>query len=122
MRNMDKDKKLRWAMDPRSEERTKLVNSLDITTLTQAKDISLGEELPPDESSAESAFTEVAPGQFMCTSCGKLYKQIGSLIKHLKSNHKITDIVSFRCDKCNTLFESKQKLTKHKQRSKKCSE
>ena len=112
MRNIDKEKKLRWAMDQRSQERQDFVNCQQIHNLfdkvsaTVSYDRDINRELLP--------YQEIAPGQFLCNICGKKYKQIGSLIKHLSVDHQIIDAVMFRCDQCNVLFPTKQKLTRHK--------
>ena len=113
MRNMDKEKKLRWAMDPRSQERQDLVNCQQIHNLSDKVSVTVSDDRDIDR----EPYQEIAPGQFLCNICGKKYKQIGSLIKHLSVNHQIIDAVTFRCDQCNVLFPTKEKLTCHKIRS-----
>ena len=113
MRNMDKEKKLRWAMDPRSQERQDLVNCQQIHNLSDKVSTTVSDDRDIDR----EPYQEIAPGQFLCNICGKKYKQIGSLIKHLSVNHQIIDAVMFRCDQCNVLFPTKEKLTRHKIRS-----
>ena len=113
MRNMDKEKKLRWAMDPRSQERQDLVNCQQIHNLSDKVSATVSD----DRDINREPYQEIAPGQFLCNICGKKYKQIGSLIKHLRVNHQIIDAVTFRCDQCNVLFPTKEKLTRHKIRS-----
>ena len=113
MRNMDKEKKLRWAMDPRSQERQDLVNCQQIHNLSDKVSATVSD----DRDINREPYQEIAPGQFLCNICGKKYKQIGSLIKHLSVNHQIIDAVTFRCDQCNVLFPTKEKLTRHKIRS-----
>ena len=113
MRNMDKEKKLRWAMDPRSQERQDLVNCQQIHNLSDKVSATVSDDRDIDR----EPYQEIAPGQFLCNICGKKYKQIGSLIKHLSVNHQIIDAVTFRCDQCNVLFPTKEKLTRHKIRS-----
>ena len=113
MRNMDKEKKLRWAMDPRSQERQDLVNCQQIHNLSDKVSVTVSDDRDIDR----EPYQEIAPGQFLCNICGKKYKQIGSLIKHLSVNHQIIDAVTFRCDQCNVLFPTKEKLTRHKIRS-----
>ena len=113
MRKMDKEKKLRWAMDPRSQERQDLVNCQQIHNLSDKVSATVSDDRDIDR----EPYQEIAPGQFLCNICGKKYKQIGSLIKHLSVNHQIIDAVTFRCDQCNVLFPTKEKLTRHKIRS-----
>ena len=113
MRNMDKEKKLRWAMDPRSQERQDLVNCQQIHNLSDKVSVTVSDDRDIDR----EPYQEIVPGQFLCNICGKKYKQIGSLIKHLSVNHQIIDAVTFRCDQCNVLFPTKEKLTRHKIRS-----
>ena len=113
MRNMDKEKKLRWAMGPRSQERQDLVNCQQIHNLFDK----VSETVSDDRDIDREPYQEIAPGQFLCNICGKKYKQIGSLIKHLSVNHQIIGAVTFRCDQCNVLFQTKEKLTRHKIRS-----
>lgn len=110
---MDKEKKLRWAMDPRSQERQDLVNCQQIHNLSDKVSATVSDDRDIDR----EPYQEIAPGQFLCNICGKKYKQIGSLIKHLSVNHQIIDAVTFRCDQCNVLFPTKEKLTRHKIRS-----
>ena len=59
-------------------------------------------------------------GSYACNFCGKLYKQIGSLKKHLLTNHEIEDLVSFRCKKCNNFFETQKKLSRHENMKSDC--
>ena len=116
MRNMEKEKKLQWAMDPRSQERQEFVNRHQIHNFSANKiAVTVSDEWDINRESLP--YQKIAPGQFLCIICGKKYKQIGSLIKHLNVNHKIVDAVTFHCDQCNVLFPTKQKLTRHKIRS-----
>ena len=110
---MDKEKKLRWAMDPRSQERQDLVNCQQIHNFSDKVSATVSDDRDIDR----EPYQEIAPGQFLCNICGKKYKQIGSLIKHLSVNHQIIDAVTFRCDQCNVLFPTKEMLTCHKIRS-----
>ena len=110
---MDKEKKLRWAMDPRSQERQDLVNCQQIHNLSDKVSATVSDDRDIDR----EPYQEIAPGQFLCNIYEKKYKQIGSLIKHLSVNHQIIDAVTFRCDQCNVLFPTKEKLTRHKIRS-----
>ena len=109
---MDKEKKLRWAMDPRSQERQDFVNCQQIHNLSDKVSVTVSDDRDIDRELLP--YQEIAPGQFLCNICGKKYKQIGSLIKHLSVNHQIIDAVTFRCDQCNVLFPTKEKLTRHK--------
>ena len=53
----------------------------------------------------DKPFSELDDKQLSCNFCGKIYKQTGSLLKHLKINHEFVDSVTFRCKKCNKLFD-----------------
>ena len=72
MRNMDKEKKLRWAMDPRSQERQDLVNCQQIHNLSDKVSVTVSDDRDIDR----EPYQEIAPGQFLCNICGKKYKQI----------------------------------------------
>ena len=64
------------------------------------------------EKEPEQENYRVVMGKFVCTHCGKEYKQLGSLVNHQKKNHDIssTKIICYVCKKDMT---SKKKLTRH---------
>ena len=78
-------------------------------------------DIPKTEPVKSGLFSVNVDGSFVCNLCGKLYKQIGSLKKHINTNHKLEDIVSFVCKKCNKLFDTRKKLTRHENNKKDCS-
>ena len=58
MRNMDKEKKLRWAMDPRSQERQDFVNCQQIHNLSDK--IAASDERDIDTELLQ--YKEIVPG------------------------------------------------------------
>ena len=66
-------------------------------------------------------YSQLDNGSYGCNFCGKIYKQLGSLKKHLNSNHELQDLVSlFLCRKCNKLFYTKKKLSRHENMKSDC--
>ena len=59
------------------------------------------------EKEPEQENYRVAMGKFVCTHCGKEYKQLGSLVKHLKKNHDISS-TEFICTVCKKDMTSKK--------------
>ena len=54
--------------------------------------------------------TRLDNGSFQCNPYGKLYKQKGSLVKHLGKNHSII-LSEFICETCEKVFEDQRKLS-----------
>ena len=101
--------------DPRSSARQDFLPSSEVLTSEAAADITNVEPVKNEPYSVRD------DGHFVCNVCGKVYKQMGSLKKHINTNHKLGDIVSFLCKKCNKLFDTKKKLTRHESNKKDCS-
>ena len=129
MRNNAKEKKLRLLLgginfshqnrnffsDPASVERQKLCESLEKIVLS-CEDFTRDEVVPlqPPE-----PYLELEDGSYSCNFCGKAYKMLGSLNKHLEKNHAVSNAVSFECPSCQKKFETKFKLTRHSKACKK---
>ena len=68
--------------------------------------------------SSEKPITPTEPfgtnedGTIYCNFCGKVYKQIGYMKKHLLSTHEVDDL-SLKCRKCQKTFETQKKLSRH---------
>ena len=69
----------------------------------------------------DEPYSKREDGTLLCNVCGKIYKQLGYMKKHLTSNHNIQDLVSFFCRKCNKVFDTKKKLTRHETMKGDCS-
>ena len=69
----------------------------------------------------DEPYTPLENGTYVCNFCGKIYKQFAYMQKHLSSNHEINDFVKFVCKKCNKLFDSKKKLSRHENMKSDCS-
>ena len=52
--------------------------------------------------------------QYLCNECGKLYKQLSSLHRHIKKNHSGENTKRHQCTYCSAKFHSKYQLTVHK--------
>ena len=116
-------------MDPRSEVRKEFVACQEMVHLLpddSQTEVNENTESPNTENiesssteNIESSTTENTvytikeDGTLMCNLCGKSYKLLGALKKHLKSNHQLTDIVNFVCLKCKKSFDTKKKLSRH---------
>ena len=106
--------------DPRSDRRRSFVSDLD--TINLEPEASMNEQL--DASNKPSGTSDVAnaankepfgtnpDGSLSCRFCGKVYKQVGYMRKHLSATHDVADL-SLRCQKCLKNFETKKKLTRH---------
>ena len=53
-------------------------------------------------------------GRFNCNDCGKSYKQISSLQRHIKKIHTMESTKCHQCKYCDSSFFSKYQLTVHK--------
>lgn len=51
---------------------------------------------------------------FECQECGKKYKQISSLHRHIKKTHSGINTRKHRCSYCDSSFHSKYQLDVHK--------
>ena len=107
LRNNAKEKTLRTLLDPKSEERKRYCQSLQKIILS-AKRCEEVEPVVPRQ-----PYSELENGTYVCNYCGKPYKMVGSLQKHLEKNHKIEDAICFTCKKCNKVFDRKAKLSRH---------
>lgn len=108
LRNNAKEEKLRTLLDPNGEERKLYCDSLSKTLLTSS--LSKKDVLPLQPA---QPYQEHDDGTYSCSYCARSYKQLGSLAKHLDTNHAITNAVSFKCSTCGKSFETKFKLTRH---------
>ena len=75
-------------------------------------------EKNPKQNEPLSLIVSLEDGSFKCTTCGKLYKQKASLLKHVSANHGLTDTVSLTCKVCGKIFENLRKMTRHGKESK----
>ena len=132
MRNLDKENKvlylttiitityntfqLRWLIDPRSKKRNEALKDIKIVQLDSQHE----EEVLIAEPLKDEPILFNSDGTFACNVCGRIYKQIGYLHKHLASNHAANDLVNFRCQKCDKLFDTKKKLTRHEKNKTDC--
>ena len=107
LRNNAKEKKLRFLLDPRSEERKEYCTSIRKILLSRGKEKEVAPVIP------EHPYKEHSNNTYSCNYCGKIYKQLSSLRSHLEKNHKIVDVISYVCKKCSKVFETKYKLTRH---------
>ena len=48
-----------------------------------------------------------------CLNCGEAFTNLGSLTKHLRSNHSL-NVNSYHCDECNKTFAHKSRFKTHK--------
>ena len=105
--------------DPRSARRRSFVADLQAVNLEPYDDGVAVEALDvkPDN---EEPFAKKDDGTFACNLCGKVYKQVGYMKKHLSSNHDINDQVSLKCNKCEKMFDTKKKLTRHEKMKTDC--
>ena len=111
---------LRWLADPRSARRRSFVADPD--TINLEPEANMNEQL--DNSTKPSGTCDDAiaakkepfatndDGSLSCGFCGKLYKQVGYMRKHLRALHDVADL-SLRCQKCLKNSETKKKLTRH---------
>ena len=53
-------------------------------------------------------------GRHVCSDCGKSYKQMSSLQRHIKKTHTLETTKCHECEYCNASFFSKYQLTVHK--------
>ena len=51
---------------------------------------------------------------YLCHECGKIYKQISSLHRHIKKTHSGQNTKKHKCSYCPSTFHSKYQLTVHK--------
>jgi len=51
--------------------------------------------------------------KFKCTECGRKYKNIQALNRHLKMQHSITVAIELHCEECDKDFSSGQALQNH---------
>ena len=98
-----------FVSDPTGEERRQYCDSLSKTILSTSN--STRKEVVPLH--PVQPYQELDDGTYSCSFCNRCYKQLGSLAKHLDTNHAITNAVSFKCPKCQKSFESKFQLTRH---------
>ena len=108
--------KLRWLADPRSPGRKTFIDEVKSVMLELS-------EKNVDEQPVEvtEPFSTREDGSFICNLCCKVYKQLGYLKKHLVSNHNVVDFETLRCKKCNKIFDTKKKLTRHENMKSDCS-
>ena len=52
-------------------------------------------------------------GFMVCGYCGKKYKLVGAMKRHLEKNHGATGSVMYTCSKCEKPFDTKKQLTRH---------
>ena len=108
---------LRWLADPRSKKRRDFLESVEAVYL----DMDEPPQMMTAEPLKEEPYSLLENGTYLCNFCGKTYKQFGSLEKHLGTNHEIKDFVNFFCKKCNKLFDSRKKLSRHENMKSDCS-
>ena len=102
LRNNAKEKKLRSLLDPTSVERT--AHCREQTRIVLGLDENSTPVLPLEPS---LPYRQHENGSHACNYCGKQYKQLASLNKHLDKNHQLKDVITYQCDKCNQLFVTK---------------
>ena len=123
-------------MDPRSDVRKRFVASQKVVKLAAQdvpedgltvtnKKLDVEKEIENTETSTaidakNEVYSHKLDGTLICNLCGKTYKLLGSLKKHLTSNHELTDIVHFICKKCNISFDTKKKLSRHENAKTSC--
>ena len=95
--------------DPACVERTKYCKTL--TKIVLSSNESDREALAPQQ--PLQPFEVLEDGSFSCSYCGKNYKLIGSLKKHLEKNHAILNAIVFKCETCGKTFETKCQETRH---------
>ena len=102
MRNLDKEKKLRWMMDPRSGRRAEFIKTIKKVNLKPS--FKKNEDIDP----LTEPFSD--DGRFkMCNLCGKKYTLIGPLMKHLVKNHGLEEeVAGYKCTKCQKPFKTKK--------------
>ena len=111
---------LRWMADPRSARRRSFVADLDTTNLEPEAIMNeqLENSAKPSGTTDDSNAAKKEPfgtnddGTLSCGFCGKVYKQVGYMRKHLSTLHDVADL-SLICQKCLKNFETKKKLTRH---------
>ena len=107
LRNNAKEKKLRFLLDPRSQERKDYCTSIRKILLSKGNKKEVAPVMP------EHPYTDHCNGTYSCNYCGNIYNQLSSLKAHLQKNHKIVDAISYICKKCSKVFQTKYKLTRH---------
>lgn len=65
-------------------------------------------------SSSEDELLPDKDGRFNCEDCGKSYKQMSSLQRHIKKTHTMETTKCHQCQYCDASFFSKYQLTVHK--------
>ena len=78
----------------------------------------LDQELQATSNEQLSLIVSLEDGSYKCTTCGKIYKQKASLLKHVNANHGLTDTTSLTCKVCGKIFENLRKMTRHEKESK----
>ena len=102
--------------DPRSAGRKSFVANLKFVTLEptggfydEATCTTTKMEAPT--TSMEEPFGTNEDGTLTCNSCGKKYKKVGYMRKHLLT-HGVTKML-LQCKKCQKTFKTQKKLTRH---------
>ena len=98
---------MRWLADPRSQGRSAFLASIDAINLESEPEVVM------PESVKNEPYILLENGNYSCNFCGKSYKHLGYMKKHLNLNHELKDLVSFVCKRCNKLFDTKKQLTRH---------
>ena len=107
-------------LDLRNSEQARHVIALNTVYISSTGHVQ-SDQVKVNSTKPVTAFSEQDENKLSCNFCGKIYKQTGFLLKHLKTNHEFVDTVTFRCKKCNKLFETQKKLTRHEKSKTDCS-
>ena len=100
--------------DPRSAGRRSFVADLKVVTLEPTGGLygeATGTNNEAPTTSTKEPFVTNEDGTLTCNSCGKRYKQMGYMRKHLLT-HGVSETL-LECKKCQKTFDAQKKLTRH---------
>ena len=64
----------------------------------------LDQKLQATSNEQLSLIVSLEEGSYKCTTCGKIYKQRASSLKHVNANHGLADTTSLTRKVCETKF------------------